>query len=125
MVCNPECGQCTIIAQFFTGLSLILNLMLYKTAKRSWLGQRESIIGIPYHWKEGRLRSYDRILQLAASAVIIDQALTAIVEHFTMETECGTVDNSNRSVQIGFISTYGDYNHVCTAVYTLERQEAV
>ena len=103
LVCNPECGQCTMIAQFFTGLSLILNLTL-TLLRGAGLGKGNLSSAFPIIGKRGA--SYDRILQLAASAVTIDQVLTAIVEHFTMETECGTVDNNNRLVQIGFISTY-------------------
>lgn len=106
MVCNPECGSCPMIAQFFTGLSLILNLTL-TLLRDAGPGKGSLPSAFPVIGKRGS--SYNKMLQIAAKALIIDQALTAILEHInknTTDPECGKIVDNNKVLQIAFISAY-------------------
>ena len=101
MVCNEKCGPCPRTAQAFTGISLILNLAL-TVLKGAGEGNLPSALPVVGKWGD----TYNKMLQIAASAVTIDQALTAILEAFTKgEQECEKVVSSDRDAQIAFMAS--------------------
>ena len=103
MACNPECGLCVTIAQLFTGISLILNvtLILLKDGglSKGSLASAYPTIGV-------RGEAYDKMFQVAAKALVIDQALTAILEHISTSECVKNTVNSNITVQIGVTIAY-------------------
>lgn len=108
MVCDPECGRCPMIAQFFTGISLLLNLTLILLKDGGGLSKGSLSSTLPVTGKRGG--SYNKMLQIAAKVLIIDQALTAILEHIStraMDSECAKMPvNNNSGTQLGFIIAY-------------------
>ena len=103
MVCNPECGRCATIAQFFTGISLILNLTLILLKDG---GLSKGSLASAYPTIGVRGDAYDKMFQVAAKALVIDQALTAILEHISTSECAKNTINNNITVQIGVTIAY-------------------
>ena len=100
---STECGLCPSTAQFFTGLSLLLSLALI-----AWSGAEKGKLPSAFPVVSKREEVYNNLMQIAASAVTIDQALTAILEHISKSTtKCIRVFNSDIGRETAFLTMYG------------------
>ena len=103
MACISECGPCPTIAQFFTGISLILNVTLILLREG---GLSKGSLASAYPTIGVRGDAYNKMFQVAAKALVIDQALTAILEHISTSECAKNTVNNNIIVQIGITIAY-------------------
>lgn len=97
MVCTEDSRYCPLIGQFFTGASLILNILitlLKASGSKPNIPSAFPVIGVM-----GGV--YDKLLQIAAQALTIDQSVTTILQSVDIQRLAGntTLDEKIAAIQ--------------------------
>ena len=96
-VCKNDCGVCPTIGHVFTGASLIINIAIAVIKAGDLKPKFPS--AIPVIGKMGNV--YNKLLQIAATALTIDLTYTTIVEHFnTQQENCNVTTNAGTAIII-------------------------